>query len=214
MKIELQPQSTDRAEAFDLWMDSPMPMVTLTKTLDITRLCRVGRQKSLKPNMLMCWCIGKAASQVREFRTLPENGRLYQYDSLAVNVIVNNSQGGINSCDIPYSEDIQQFAANYRQLAHSAATACRSTFLDDRMVIGTSAMVGTELDSIVNQYSAKFCNPMVMWGKYRTKWFRTHLPVSFQFHHVQMDGGHAARFLNLLQTTIDSLPRQTKQTDK
>jgi chloramphenicol O-acetyltransferase type A len=43
---------------------------------------------------------------------------------------------------------------------------------------------------------------MVMWGKYRKHWFKTTLPVSFQFHHVQMDGGDAARFLEALQQTI------------
>jgi chloramphenicol O-acetyltransferase len=42
-------------------------------------------------------------------------------------------------------------------------------------------------------------NPMVMWGKYRKSLFRTTLPVSFQFHHVQMDGGQGARFLDELQ---------------
>lgn len=48
-------------------------------------------------------------------------------------------------------------------------------------------------------YTDLFCNPMVMWGKYRKGLFKTTLPVSFQFHHVQMDGGHAARFLDILQ---------------
>ena len=73
------------------------------------------------------------------------------------------------------------------------------------MVIGTSAMIQTELDCIVNQYTDKFCNPMVMWGRYLKGWFRTILPVSFQFHHVQMDGGHAATFLEALQRTLNAL---------
>ena len=30
------------------------------------------------------------------------------------------------------------------------------------MVVGTSAMIGTELDSIVNQHTDKFCNPVVL----------------------------------------------------
>jgi chloramphenicol O-acetyltransferase type A len=34
---------------------------------------------------------------------------------------------------------------------------------------------------------------------------KTTLPISFQFHHVQMDGGQAARFLEELQRTIDSV---------
>ena len=101
MKTEIQPHESNRAEAFRLWMSSPMPMVTLVKTLDVSRLIKVSKKRGMKFTMLMCWCVGKAASQVEEFFTLP---------------------------------------------------------------------------------------------------------VSFQFHHVQMDGGHAARFLDILQKEISKMP--------
>ena len=180
-----------------------MPMVTLVKTLDVSRLLKLSRRSGLKFNTLMCWCICKAASEMEEFFTLPEHGKLVRYDRLAINVIVENSKGGINSCDIPYSADLQQFNCEYLALTAQAAKECRSTMLDDHVIIGTSAMVQTELDCIVNQYTEKFLNPLVMWGKYRKSWFKTLLPVSFQFHHVQMDGGDAARFLERLQKTIN-----------
>ena len=202
MKQEINPHDSSRAEAFRLWMSSPMPMVTLVKTMDVSRLTRISRQSGIKFTTLMCWCIGKAASGVEEFYTLPEGGRLFCYDRLAVNVIVKNSKGGINSCDIPFSDDLQQFDRDYKELTAGAASNCQSTFLEDCMVIGTSAMVQTELDCIVNQYTDLFCNPMVMWGKYRKGLFKTTLPISFQFHHVQMDGGQATYFLDELQKTI------------
>ena len=41
------------------------------------------------------------------------------------------------------------------------------------MIVGTSAIVQTEPDSIVNQHTDKFCNPMVMWGKYRIDLYHT-----------------------------------------
>lgn len=66
-------------------------------------------------------------------------------------------------------------------------------------------MVQTELDCIVNQYTDKFCNPMVMWGKYRKKWFRTTLTISFQFHHGQMVGAQGAQFFVNLQMEINKL---------
>ena len=204
MKQEINPKDTSRSQAFELWMKSPMPMVTLTKTFDVTRLHKVGRRRGVKFNMLLCWCIGKVASRMDEFYLLPEQRKLYKYDRLAINVIVNNKEGGINSCDIPFSDDLQQFNRDYLMLTVQAARECKSTFLDDHMVIGTSAMIQTELDCIVNQYTDQFCNPMVMWGKYRQGLFKTTLPVSFQFHHVQMDGGHAARFLDILQDEIES----------
>ena len=205
MKTEVNPQDTKRAFAFEMWMSSPMPMVTLTKTFDVSRICKTSRRKGLKFNVLLCWCIGKAASEMEEFFILPEQGKLYSYDRLAINVIVNNNNGGISSCDIPFSDDLRQFNRDYMELTTKAATECTSSFLEDYMIVGTSAMVQTELDCIVNQYTEKFLNPLVMWGKYRKSWFKTLLPVSFQFHHVQMDGGDAARFLERLQQTISAL---------
>ena len=205
MKHEINPQESNRAEAFGMWMSSPMPMVTLVKTLDVSRLVKVSKRSGVKFNALMCWCIGKAACQVDEFYTLPEKGSLYRFDKLAINVIVENAKGGISSCDIPYTDDLQQFNRDYLLLTVQAVDQCKSIFLEDHMVIGTSAMIQTELDCIVNQYTDQFSNPMVMWGKYRKGLFKTTLPVSFQFHHVQMDGGHAARFLDILQKEITLL---------
>ena len=205
MKTEVNPQDTNRAEAFELWMSSPMPMVTLTKTFDVSNLVKASRKHEVKFNALLCWCIGKAATQTEEFYILPENGKLFQYDCIAVNVIVNNIKGGINSCDIPYTDDMKGFLREYDTLTKKVSAECKSTFLEDYMIVGTSAMIQTELDSIVNQYTDKFCNPMVMWGKYRRNWIKTTLPISFQFHHVQMDGGHGANFLEQLQQVINEL---------
>ena len=205
MKTEVNPQDTKRAEAFKLWMSSPMPMVTLTKTFDVSNLIRVSKRLGVKFNALLCWCIGKAATQTEEFYILPENGKLFQYDCIAVNVIVNNTTGGINSCDLPFTHDLKEFLHEYDDLTKKVASECRSAFLEDYMIVGTSAMIQTELDSIVNQYTDMFCNPMVMWGKYRKHWFKTTLPISFQFHHTQMDGAHAGKFLANLQNEINRL---------
>ena len=84
MMQEVNPAETTRAYAFSMWMRAPMPMVTLLRTLDVTRLRRISRRRGLKFNMLMCWCIGRAASRVEEFYTLPVGDRLVRYDSLAV----------------------------------------------------------------------------------------------------------------------------------
>ena len=205
MKIEVNPQDTTRAEAFEMWITSPMPMVTLTKTFDVSNLLKASKKLGIKFNALLCWCIGKAATQIEEFYLLPDKGKLYKFDIMAINVIVHNCKGGINSCDIPFSADITTFTEAYQTITAQASKACRSSFLDDYMIVGTSAMIQTELDNIVNQYTDKFNNPMVMWGKYRKRWFKTTLPISFQFHHSQMDGGHGAMFLELLQKEIKGL---------
>ena len=205
MKKEILPQESNRAEAFNLWMTSPMPMVTLVKTFDVSRLLKVSERTGLKFNALMSWCIGKTASGIKEFYLLLENGRLFQFDRLAINIVVLNMKGGISLCDVPYSDDIEQFNNDYLELTSQAAKTCKSTALDDYMIIGTSALPQTEIDCIVNQYSGRYNNPFLAWGKYRKGLFKTTLPVSLQFHHVQMDGGHAARFLLNLQDEINKV---------
>ena len=73
------------------------------------------------------------------------------------------------------------------------------------MIIGTSAITITELDGIIGMNSGIYNNPFLFWGKYRKKLFRYTLPISFQFHHTQMDGEHAGKFLDNLQKEINNL---------
>ncbi len=202
---EINPKETTRAYAFEMWMKAPMPMVTLIKTLDVSRLRRIGRRHGLKFNMLMCWCIGKAASQVKEFYMLPVDGKLMRYDTLAVNTIVANRDGEVSSCDIPFSEDISKFNADYLRLTRQVSESCTNHDIIDSMVIGTSALAQYDIDGAVGMYSGIFNNPFMIWGSYRRSWFKTLLTVSFQFHHTQMDGAHAARFLSLVQTEINMI---------
>ncbi len=202
---EINPQETTRAYAFEMWMDAPMPMVTFFRKLDVTRLVRLSGKKGLKFNMLMCWCIGRAASGIKEFWMLPVGRKLMQYDSIAVNTIVADRRGEVSSCDIPFSDDLHQFNADYLRLTAQVAETCENHDLTDSMVIGTSALARYEIDGAVGMYSGVFNNPFMIWGKYRRHFFRTFLTVSFQFHHTQMDGAHAALFLDNLQKEINSL---------
>lgn len=200
---ELDPKQTSRAAAFELWMKAPMPMVTLFKTLDVTRLVRLSRKRGLKFNMLLCWCIGRAASRTKEFYTLPVGDRLIRYENLAVNTVVALKDGGIATCDIPVSESLDPFRRDYLALtARVRETGEPYDLNGDYMVIGASALPQTEIDGAVNIYAGFYNNPFLIWGKVRTKLWRASLPISFQFHHTQMDGGHAAKFLEDLQKEI------------
>ena len=122
---EVNPEETTRAYAFEMWMNAPMPMVTFFKTLDVTPLVRASRRKGLKFNMLMCWCIGRAASSIKEFHMLPVGRKLIQYDNIAVNTIVANREGEVSSCDVPFSDNLQQFNADYLRLTKQVDESCR-----------------------------------------------------------------------------------------
>ena len=206
MTREIDPKQTTRASAYELWMKAPNPMVTFFKTLDVTNLVRVSRKRNLKFNMLLDYCIGKAASTVKEFYILPVGDKLIRYDTIAVNTIVKNQTGEVSSCDILYTDDLETFNREYLEHTEQVAdTMVDRDLSEDCMVVGTSAIVDTEIDGAVGMNSGIFNNPFIIWGRYRKKLFRYYLPISFQFHHTQMDGAHAGRFLENLQKAINAM---------
>lgn len=133
---------------------------------------------------------------------LPVGDQLIQYDTIAVNTIVKNKDGEVSSCDILYTDDLEKYNADYLRDTQEVAKTCHDRDLTDSMVIGTSAIIDTELDGVVGMNSGIFNNPFITWGKYKKRMFRYYLHISFQYHHTQMDGAHAGRFLENLQKAI------------
>mgnify|MGYP003308585309 FL=1 len=206
MAREVNPKDTSRASAYELWMGAPNPMVTFFKTLDVTNLIKKSKKKHMKFNMLLDFCIGKAAVSVKEFYILPVGEKLIKYDCIAVNTIVKNKTGEVSSCDISYTDNLEKFNQDYLKYTIQVAETCQDRDLsNDSMVIGTSAIIDTEIDGAVGMNSGIFNNPFIIWGRYRRKLFRYYLPLSFQFHHTQMDGAHAGQFLRNLQSEINRL---------
>ena len=125
---------------------------------------------------------------------------------IAVNTIVKNKEGEVSSCDLSYKAELNQFNEEYLKYTAQVAASCLDRDLsEESMVIGTSAIIDTEIDGAVGMNSGIFNNPFIIWGRYKKKWFRYYLPLSFQFHHTQMDGAHAGVFLKNLQNEISLL---------
>ncbi len=142
--------------------------------------------------------------------TLPVGRELLQYESIAVNTIVKNKTGEVSSCDVPFNTSLAQFNTDYLRLTQEVAENCKNHDLTESMVIGTSAIVDTEIDGAVGMNSGIFNNPFLIWGKYYKGLFRTTMKLSFQFHHTQMDGAHAGRFLERLQSNINEIMSNDK----
>ena len=203
---EVNPQETARAKQFEIWKNAPNPMLVFVKRMDVTPLVRASRRRGLKFNMLLDYCIGRAALAQKEFYMLPVGDKLYVYDAIAVNTMVKNVAGEVSSCDIKFDGDFAAYCRDYMKYTAEVAATCVDRDLSHEcMVIGTSAVVDTELEFAGGMYSGIYNNPYIIWGRYSRRFFRYYLNLSFQFHHTQMDGAHATRFLNNVQREIDAL---------
>lgn len=203
---EVNPQETNRGYQFEIWKNAPNPMLVFVKKMDVTNLVRISKRRALKFNMLMDYCIGKAALEQKEFYLLPIGDKLFQFDNIAINTMVKNHTGEVSSCDILFNGDFQRYSRDYIKYTTEVANSGIDRDLSNEcMVIGTSAVIDTELEFAGGMYSGIYNNPYIIWGRYSRHFFRYHLNISFQFHHTQMDGAHATRFLNCIQREIDML---------
>lgn len=165
MVREIIPEHSRRADAFALWNRAPMPMVTLMKTLDVTHLVRFSRRHRYKINMLLCWCVGRAAARMEDFYLLPVGNKLMEYDCLAVNTVVMTQNGDIQTCDLPLSSNLEQFNRTYLELTGQVAQTGQPYDLSgEAMVIGTSALARYDIDGAVNLYAGCYNNPFLTAG--------------------------------------------------
>ena len=88
----------------------------------------------------------------------------------------------------------------YTVFRYSGLEGWASTLLRSRFTVTDRAFSSTNSAPPVHTPSTSAAR-----GKYRKKWLRAKLPVSFQFHHTQMDGVPAAEFLERLQREIKEI---------
>lgn len=208
MVKEIDPKDTGREKAFDFWKHSPAPMVTVFKTLDVSHLVSTSRKYKYRFNMLMCWCISRAASMMEQFYAFPHRESLLFSDSLAVRTVVKALDGSLCHCDIPLCYSIDLFNREYMMLTRHVQNTCKPYDISDSYaIVGTTVFPEHEFDGFESAYSASDSKPALIWGKYRKRLFKTTLPVSFCFHRAQMDELHAMQFLDLLQKEIDKVSK-------
>lgn len=194
----IRPEETDYDADFEFWSRNPMSMGTLTVSYDVSPL----QKRPERFNALLCWCIGKAAAAQDGFYILPDGQGFMEFDGIAMDVMVRTRSGKLAACDIPFSEDLGEFLADYDRYTREVfETEEEISLADDYMVIGTSALIRTELDSAVNAM-CRWSNPFLIWGKIHKD---STLPISFQIHALQMQYADMESFLNRIQTEISLL---------
>ena len=180
---EVNPALTSRAQSFALFASAPMPMLTVFKTLDVTKAVKEAKKRRVKLNAVLCHAVYLAAKDINEMHYLVKDGKLL-------------------NCNVPASENFSVFYSDYNRIIEKALEENESQEDTEMASIGTSAILTGSIDGLVNLYSPAFTNPFLVWSRYESKFLRKKLKVSFQFHHAQLDGAEAVLFLENLQQVL------------
>ena len=195
-----------RKEHFEYFSSLAYPYVGVTVNVDITELLSKIKEKRLPFFLTVCYCVGRAANAVPEFRQRIQDGQIVEYDHCRTSHTVALDDGTYCYCNLESDmgfADYIPYAVREQEKAKEEATIHEEDNLD---MIFISTLPWLSYTSLVQPVPMPAdSNPRITWGKYFQQEGKTFLPLSVLCHHALADGLHIARFYEQLDKEISAV---------
>lgn len=206
MLEKINPEESSRALAYQYLNNQVLPTVTLIKRIDVTKIKKISKKTGHKFNCIINYLILKSAMNIPEFFLKidgTDNG-LFKSDKICLSFMSKKKNGFLAYCGVEYAEDFLTFEKQYNLAVKYCYENNCDKFIEDSARIGTSTVPWTNLVGIINGYGPNFTNPFITLPKIEKKFFRYYINISFQSHHLQMDGEQACKYLENLEKNVKS----------
>lgn len=197
-KYKVDLNNFKNASMYNRFVKEESPSVCVTGKFDITNIWK-QKKKGHRLNALLCYCVLKAAQNVKEFHYSIKEDGLYYYENMKTNAVVIGKDDLLYYADYKYCETFEEFEQEYKRVNKYCYENCVSFIEDTGALIGTSAIIGYPFTSVSLDVSKDFWENFIIWGKYEKKFLKKKLNISLRFHHATIDGHSAAQFFNELQ---------------
>lgn len=195
-----------RKAHFEYFNSLAYPYVGVTVNVDITELKEVISRKRLPFFLTVCYCVGRAANEVPEFRQRIQEGQIVEFGHCRTSHTVALDDGTYCYCNLESNKpfrDYITYAVREQEKAKEEATIHEDDNLD---MIFISTVPWISYTSLIQPVPMPAdSNPRITWGKYFRQEGRILLPVSVLCHHALVDGLHIAMFYELLEKEISAV---------
>lgn len=195
-----------RKAHFEYFNSLAYPYVGVTVNVDITGLKEAVSRKRLPFFLTVCYCVGRAANEVPEFRQRIQEGQIVEFGHCRTSHTVALDDGTYCYCNLESNKpfrDYITYAVREQEKAKEEATIHEDDNLD---MIFISTVPWISYTSLIQPVPMPAdSNPRITWGKYFRQEGRVLLPVSVLCHHALVDGLHIAMFYELLEKEISAV---------
>lgn len=195
-----------RKAHFEYFNSLAYPYVGVTVNVDITELREAVSRKRLPFFLTVCYCVGRAANEVPEFRQRIQEGQIVEFGHCRTSHTVALDDGTYCYCNLESNKpfrDYITYAVREQEKAKEEATIHEDDNLD---MIFISTVPWISYTSLIQPVPMPAdSNPRITWGKYFRQEGRILLPVSVLCHHALVDGLHIAMFYELLEKEISAV---------
>jgi chloramphenicol O-acetyltransferase len=199
-------ETWERRDTFFGFKDFDFPYSIVGAEIDITQLRAMLRERTdFSLFLSLVYAVCRAANQVPAFKQRIRGQQVIEHEIVHADYTVPKGEESFGIRVVEYSNSFAEFhrRANSDHLS-SWVEPGNSTSENDHLIF-MSCMPWIQFNHVVQPIDRKSGSiPRIAWGKFHTENSRTLMPISIQTHHSLVDGIHVARFLDALQTFIDS----------
>lgn len=211
MKYKLLDMETyKRKNHFAYFNTLAYPYVGITVNVDITEFLAVVKEKQQPFFLTFCYCVGRAANQVPEFRQRIIDGKIVEYDFCKTSHTVALEDGTYCYCTLDAGQPFEEYLP-YAIQAQEAAKIQKRVEDDKEEVDGLifiSTLPWLSYVSFIQPTPIPAdSNPRITWGKYFRQGERVQMPVSVLCHHALVDGLHLSQFYKCLEKQIKEITK-------
>lgn len=210
-KIDLQ--TWNRKDSYHHYLEAVPCTYSMTVNLDVTVLLRTVKGNDLKFFPAILYAITQIVNKHPEFRMdldETQNVGYYSHCNPCYTVFHDETETFTNVWT-QYNTDFTIFMQNYNadmlkyqnNFEHSKPATEKNLF--NVSCIPWTSFTGFNLNL---QQGYNYFPPIFTIGKYFTDADKTLLPLAVQVHHAVCDGFHLSRFLNEVQSLVDTFELQ------
>ena len=200
----LDTEAWSRRQLFQLFKDYDDPYFNICADVDVTPLLAFTRERGLSFFVTYHFLSTKTANEVESFRYRLRGERVIVHERVHAGAIVLLPDDSFTFVYFDFTEDFGAFHERARAIVERARV--EPPPLDARAgqddLIYHSVIPWVSFKSISHARDSRQRSgiPKVAFGKYREAGGRVLMPVSVEAHHALMDGLHAGRFFERLQS--------------
>lgn len=197
-----------RKSHFEYFNSLAMPYVGVTVNVNITDLVKILKSNKYPFFVSLCYCVTKAANQVKEFRQRIVDNKIIEFDECTSAYTLALDDGTYCHCKLgptlPYFEFLpialknQEIARAQKSIEESDDDKLKGFYISSVPWISYTALlnpVPIPADS----------NPRITWGKYYEENGKILIPISVLCNHAIVDGLHISQFYTNLDNEIKKL---------
>jgi len=197
-----------RKEHYAYFHSMDYPMFNISMNLDATNFLRFVKEHKLSFYYAMGFAAAQAANQIPEFRCRIRGEQVVLHDRVHPSFTdLDKDTGLFKYVQVDLTEDIFSFSekAVQKSAAQHFFMDVNEEARDDLLYITCVPWVSFTQVTHPIALGGDDSIPRIAWGKYFASGEKILLPFSIQANHALMDGFHAGKYVERLQSFLDSL---------